>query len=245
MIRNIKVLGLALVAVFAFSAIAASAASAQNGRITSTGPVTLDGTEDGINAFTGFGAKVECPNTVVTGHKTLTTKQTEEKLTHELIPSGSSSFTLTLDLPANCNAVEAGTNHRTTVTLNGCDFDIEILTQSGGIWPTRGSLVCPTGKDIEIEVYPFSGSELGGVVCTFTIKPQSGKEGVHLTNGSLEEGGGVKRWDVTAAGAYKGFTATRSGSGCSTAEENASELDFNYTFKGTNNVSERTDVTVS
>ncbi len=47
MIRNLKALGLTLAAVFAMSAIAASAASAQQGTLTSDGPVTLYGTETG------------------------------------------------------------------------------------------------------------------------------------------------------------------------------------------------------
>jgi len=241
MIRNLKVLGLALVAVFALSAAAASMASAAPAKITSTGPVTLDGTEDGLNAFTGFGGKVECPGTIATGHKTLTTKQTEEKLTHELIPSGSTSFTLTLDLPATCTTVEGEASHRTTVTMNGCDFDIELLEPTlEGTFGTKSTLVCPPEKDIQIEVYPFAGSELGGIVCTITVKPQSA-EGVHLVNKETPE----KKWDLTATGTYQNFVSTRSGSGCATAEDKESKLHVNLTVKGTNSLKEPTDVTVS
>jgi len=242
MIRNLKILGFALVAVFALSAVAASMASAQ--KITSTGPVTLDGTENGLNAFTAFGAKVECPGTVATGHRTLTPRQTEELLTHELIPSGSSAVTLTLDQPNQCTAVESGGSHLATMTTNGCDFDIEILAQSGASWPTRSTQVCPTGKDIEVEIYPFSSSELGGVVCTITIKPQAAKEGVSFSNSSFEEGG-VKKWDVIATGAYEKIVTTRSGSGCTTAEDKESKFDVNLTIKGTNAAGQQTDVTVS
>ena len=48
MIRNLKVLGLALVAVFAMSAMVASAASA--GVLTSDGPVKIKATETGSQA---------------------------------------------------------------------------------------------------------------------------------------------------------------------------------------------------
>jgi hypothetical protein len=239
MIRNLKILGLALIAVFALTASATSMASAQ--KITSTGPVTLDGTEDGINAFTGFGGKVECPGTVATGHQTLTTKNTEEKRTHQLIQSGSSSFTLTLDLPTSCTVVEGGTAHRATVTMNGCDFDIEVLAPVMGAWPTQSTEVCPTGQDIAIEIYPFSGSELGGVICTITIKPQAANQGVHFLNGKTPEG----KWDITATGTYTGIEASRSGSGCASETKTNCELHVNLTIKGTNSLKEQTDATVS
>ena len=45
MIRNLKVLGLALVAAFAMSTMVASAASAQQGELTSDGPEFMEGTE--------------------------------------------------------------------------------------------------------------------------------------------------------------------------------------------------------
>jgi hypothetical protein len=92
MIRNLKALGLALVAVFALSAVAASAASAQQGFITSTGPVTLDGVEDGTNYFEihnlePFGkVRVECPGSTFKGHEVGSTKG---------IPSGAKTATIT------------------------------------------------------------------------------------------------------------------------------------------------------
>lgn len=48
MIRNLKALGLALVAAFAMSAVTTSVASAQQGTLTSDGPVTLKTNELGI-----------------------------------------------------------------------------------------------------------------------------------------------------------------------------------------------------
>ena len=48
MIRKFKTLAVALVAVFALGAVVASAASAQQGFLTSTGNVTLTGTETGV-----------------------------------------------------------------------------------------------------------------------------------------------------------------------------------------------------
>lgn len=79
--RNLKALGLAAVAVLAFSAVAASAASAQQGKLTSDGPVTLTGEDTGVNFFKAFGSEVRCPDSKYTGHTVLTIKQTEEKNT--------------------------------------------------------------------------------------------------------------------------------------------------------------------
>jgi hypothetical protein len=60
---RLKTLGLALVAVFALSAVAASAASAQQGKLTSDGPVTLTITETGVeqNFFEMFTSKSPAP----------------------------------------------------------------------------------------------------------------------------------------------------------------------------------------
>jgi hypothetical protein len=58
MTSKLKTLGLALVAAFAIGAVAASAASAQNGIFTSDGPATLIGTQTGTefeNLITVFG----------------------------------------------------------------------------------------------------------------------------------------------------------------------------------------------
>ena len=90
MTRILKALGLALVAVFALSAVAASTASAQQGTLTSDGPVTLTATETGVgqNWFEAFAAKIECPGSTFTGHKVATTP-------HTPISSGATEATLT------------------------------------------------------------------------------------------------------------------------------------------------------
>src|ERR1044072_3755126 len=71
MIRNLKAPGLALMAVFALTAMAASTASAQQGTLTSDGPVTLIGTETGEpndNSISMFGTTIRCPGSTHTAH---------------------------------------------------------------------------------------------------------------------------------------------------------------------------------
>jgi len=241
MIRNLKVLGLALAAVFALSAVAASAASAANGKITSTGPVTLVGEEDGTNALTsGINSSVvECPTSIVTGHATLTTAQTEAGSKHEPIPSGASSATVTPHY-VGCKALSGTEEHKATVTMNGCDYDITVgETIEPDVYKTTAALVCPTGKDVEIDVFAFAGSELGGAICHVTIEPQSGLTGAHIKSITASE-------DLTFTGAYENIHSTTTGvSQCGTGTSTTDKLDVNYTVKGRNAASEPTGVKIT
>jgi hypothetical protein len=128
MIRNLKILGLGLVAVFALSAVTASAASAQVGTITSTGPVTLTGTQTGAkneNSLTAFGGVVTCANAKYTGHKTLTEAQTISGLKHEAVPNDTSKVTITPHY-GSCITTQAGIEFPTTVDMNSCDFHFDL-----------------------------------------------------------------------------------------------------------------------
>jgi hypothetical protein len=129
MVRKLKVLGVALAAVFALSAVMASAALAQNGLLTSTGPVKLTGAQTGAkneNSFTEFGGVFTCANAKYTGHKTLTEAQTKEGKKHELIPNDTSSATITPHY-GSCITTQAGLEFPTTIDMNSCDFEIELL----------------------------------------------------------------------------------------------------------------------
>jgi hypothetical protein len=131
MVRKLKVLGVALVAVFALSAVAASAALAQNGLLTSTGPVKLTGALTGAkneDSLTVFGGVVTCANAKYTGSKILTDFQTNfEGKIHEPLPSGSSNVTI---VPAygSCITTQAGIEFPTTIDMNTCDFEFDLGT---------------------------------------------------------------------------------------------------------------------
>jgi len=237
MIRNLKVLGLALVAVFALSAMAASMASAQSGIYTSTGPFTLVSEEAGANQVLMFGSILSCPGSKLTLHKTLTKQQTTEGKTHERLNSGNTSATLTADIEEkNCRA----DGHKATVTLNGCDFDTMLgTTVSSGVYHTALSLVCPTGKKIEFEIYPFQESELGGIVCTITINEEGNQ---NLTGGTVANNGSGT---LTAGGTFTGISASKSGSGCTTESTTTGEIEVNAKSKGLNEAGTETEVTIS
>lgn len=233
MIRNIKVLGLALVAVFAFSAVAASAASAANGTLTSTGPVTLDGTEIAgqLNALTEDGKTVECPGSTITGHKYNVTP-------HELIPSGAQTITLTPDYnQATCVAIEPGVTRKATVTQNGCDYVLHLEETNGetDTYSSKVDIVCAAGQSILVHVY-FSSSNENLEVCTITVGPQTGLTGAKVTD--------TTTGDLTVHGTLTGIHATRSGV-CGSASTTEDEFHINATVKGTNNLGEPTSISLS
>jgi hypothetical protein len=156
MVRNLKVLGVALAAVFALSAVMASAALAQNGTITSTGPVKLTGTLTGAkneNSLTAFGGVVTCATTKYTGFKILTQKQTEEGKTHELIPNDSSSVTIVPHF-TGCITTQAGIEFPTTVDMNGCDFEFDFgVTIAANKYKIKATEECPATQTIKVTVF--------------------------------------------------------------------------------------------
>jgi hypothetical protein len=179
MIRNLKVLGLALTALFAFSAVAASGASAQ-GRLTAPEPVTLKGTETGLatdNALTSFGGTTHCPGSTITGHKITTTP-------HALIPSGATEVTLTPHY-VNCTTVDSGGNtFSTTVDMNGCDYRGKVLGSTVGPTPNAWGLdiqiTCPAGRHIQVTLFSSASHALR--VCTITVTNTTLTSDAHIGN---------------------------------------------------------------
>jgi hypothetical protein len=217
MTRNLKVLGLALMAVFALSAVAASAASAE-GVITSDGSVTLKGTEiaAGPNKLEAFGATVECPGSTYTGHKINVTP-------HELIPNGANAVTIN---PTYINCHEG--SNPITVDMNGCDYGFHGATRvSTGTYSILADVVCPTGASIEVT----------GGFCTVKIGAQTNKAGFHLT----DTGSGTSN-DLDLTGSITTLHATACGGLLSTNEAKESN---NVTIKGFNGAGTETGVTVS
>jgi hypothetical protein len=247
MIRNLKVLGLALVAVFALSAVAASAASAQVGTLTSTGPVTLDGVNTGeasANQLSAFGGTTQCPNVTYTGHKALTTKETEEGKIHEPIPNDSSKFTITPHYGV-CTSKIGAASFPTTVDMNGCDytFDLEGTTPGVDTYTVRATVVCPTGKHITITIFASAAKHTSNEpFCHITITENAaGYLGLHATdttNGKI---------DIT--GTVTGISADKkSPTGsilCPEETTNTATLAQDVTVTGKNNAGEATSISLS
>jgi hypothetical protein len=196
MIRNLKVLGLALVAVFALSAVIASAASAQVGTLTSTGPVTLIGVNTGeasANQLSAFAGTTQCPNVKYTGHKYNVTP-------HTFIPNDVSTFTLTPHYGV-CTSKIGAASFPTTVDMNGCDyvFHLEGTTPGVDTYTVRATVVCEATKHIVITIYATAAKHTANEpFCNLTITENAaGYLGLHatdLTNGKgaiTKEIGGI------------------------------------------------------
>lgn len=187
MIRNLKALGLALVAVFALGAVVASAASAQQGTLTSDGPVTLKSEELGVageNALTAFAGPnvVECSG----GTKTVYTAHTYNVTPHVPIVTPATTATLTPHY-GTCVAKIGATTFPATIDLNGCDFDIHIGVTTGGVNGTYGvtfDVTCPVGKQIQVTIWTNATDHANKAtpMCTIDVKEQLGLAGAHITD---------------------------------------------------------------
>ena len=250
MIRNLKTFGLALVGVFALSAAVSAVASAQQGTLTSTGPVTLTGEETpkppepGKNALTYNGLRVECNESTYTGHKYNVTP-------HTLIPVGATTFTITPHYKQtgvgteNCK-VNPG-EFRATVDMNGCDYVAHIGGTTGGVvgtYTVTFDIVCPVGKEITLTVWTSGADDTNGVVpmCIQHIPAQAGLGGAHLTdtgNGHIDLTGPIKNIKVTQT------KSTTHPILCPHKEAPVAELDIDVTLKGHNAAGEPTSISLS
>lgn len=230
MIRNLKALVLALVAVFAMSAVAGSVASTQQGESAaeSVEGVTLLGSQTGgggSNALTAFGIKVECWPTTYTGHQYGETP-------HALIPDAATTFTLTPDYSQE-NCLSSG--FPTTIDMNGCDYVLHIgeTTPSENKEGTYGitfDIVCPAEKAISVTVFTNSTDHKANTAfCTAQIKPQTGLKGAHVTdtgNGYIDVTGTIEGMHIEKAN-HGAHTAI-----CPNATTTTGKLDVDMTFEG-------------
>ena len=245
MIRNLKALGLALVAVFAFSAIAASGASAQQGALTAAEPVTLVGEEtkeattfdNALTAFPveGVTGKTHCPLSTITGHKAEATPQPE---VHELIEPPTSEITLTPHYK-NCVTEDAKKNKfSTTVDMNGCDYLLTIgeTTEKEGTYGVEVHIVCPEGKFIQVTLFSSSSHSLK--VCTLTVTSTTPTSEAHVTNIA-----GVPD-DLEIVGTFTNIHVDKGGL-CGSGTDEKGVFHIDATVKGFNEAGKQIDVTVT
>ena len=153
MVRKFKFLGLALAAVFAMSAVGASAASATVEFHSEGAPVTLTGNQEGeSNAFDVQFGEVKCKTAKYNGTTTGTTDKT---------------VTVT---PSYNECTFAGV--ATIIDMNGCDYLIHVNNEGP---PYKGTVdvVCPEGAKIVVT---------GGNKCTVDVGPQTGLGPITFTN---------------------------------------------------------------
>lgn len=235
MIRNFKALGLALVAIFAMSAMVASSASAQ-GKLTSDGPVTLDITETGVetaNSLEAFGGTTVCPGTTYTGHAYNVTP-------HGLIASGATTATITPHYKQeNCRA----SGNPATVITTGCDFVFHLGASTGvDKFAVTTDVVCPP-EVAGIHVQVFSSTTESTKICELTVKPQTGLSGV-----SVETTTNASPHDLDIVGTFQNIHVSRSGAclldgkGSTTT---TGKFNIDATVKGTDANGSATAITVT
>ena len=209
MIRNLKALGLALVAVFAMSAVAAGSASAEEYAFHSSASfTTLTGSQSGAtnDVFTTDAGTVTC-NTA-TYHGAISAAETT---TISLAPTYSS-----------CTLEPFGS---AVVSPNGCEYLIHAETQvDENDFETATEIVCPSGKEITVVASLF-----GTTKCTVHIPPQSLGTGITVTNQTTAAGVS----DIQAHISFSGITYTETpGSGFGACEGSGGATTHNGTYTG-------------
>jgi hypothetical protein len=235
MTRNLKALGLALVAVFAMGAVVASAAQAQ-GMFTTTGPTTLRAVNEvppELNVLTALKGGIACPNVVYTGHKVAETP-------HKFLANGAKETTITPHY-GHCTG-PAGTG--ATVDMNGCDYVFDLLGEAAADkYNIRATVICPAGKHITITFWktPKEHTEVGKVpFCHATVTESAagylGLTATDLTNGHL-----------TVKGSVGGIVVDKPAMGvlCPAEEDKNGELHISINVEGRNEAGKTTAISLS
>jgi hypothetical protein len=213
MTRNLKALGLALVAVFALSAMTASAASATDLFRSSATPVTLTGEQEftaGVgDLFSTTAGTVECLTAKY--HGTVATSPTASVVVK---PTYTSCFVAEI-IP-------------TKVDFGNCSYKFTIDEPAGA---TTGSvhLECGVGEEVTVTV-GVNDSGVGTVKCTIHIPPQT-VGGIKYTNVGASDPTKEITVDINSTGiTYKetGGPGLGTGTGACTT----STLQHNGTYTG-------------
>jgi hypothetical protein len=154
MIRNLRVLGLAFVAVLAMSAVVASAAQAVPTFTASSYPATVTGSNTiGNEVFTTEGGNVECDS--------------------HFVSNSISGPTSTLTVTPTYTGCTAFGFLSATVNTEGCTYVFHATEKvSSGVYKHHVDVVCPSGQSIKVT----AGT------CKAEIKGQTGRTTVKTTN---------------------------------------------------------------
>jgi hypothetical protein len=242
MTRNLKALGLALVAVFALGAVVASAASAQVGTLTSTGPVTLIGTQTGAasaNQLTAFGGTTQCANVKYTGHKYNVTP-------HTFIPNDVSTFTVTPHF-GTCTSKIGATSFPATVHMNNCDFVFHLEGTTPGVdtYTVKSTIEGgpPSPCFIDVTVFATAAKHTAGEsFCNLLITPNAagylGPHATDTTNGKVDFSGEITGLTVDKESPTGSIL-------CPEETTNAGKLSQDITFEGKNEGGIATSISLS
>jgi len=174
--RKLKVLGLAFLAVFAMSALTASAAQAQL-KVTTTGPTWL----------TFSGSKAKGGDTLTNQTFTVGTLQVACAAVsgHATVTNGATEVTATDITYSECASNLPGP---ITITMNNCDYKFH----GGKTDPSNAEhgiegevdLICPPGvAGPVIDLYTSAANHTAGtVLCKLTVTPFVNKKEITYTN---------------------------------------------------------------
>ena len=225
MIRNLKVLALVPVVVFAMSALMTSVASATTPFwFNSDGDWTaLSGSQSATpDTFTTDAGTLSCTTATYSGSTNATTSTTIKVAPHY------TGCTLK-PLPGTA-----------TIHMNGCEYEFHTDNETGeGKRDVETTIGCPAEKDITVTVVSGAITK-----CTIHIEPQSLGTGITLTN---EESGGVTRLKAHISFSNIKYTQTAGmGEGkCSTTTTTSNgSYTGSATISGKNTGGEATNIAV-
>jgi hypothetical protein len=163
MIRNLKVLGLALVAMMALTAMAATAASAETTIASfhsdsSTGNTILTGEATGNHVFDAAGSTITCTGAKFEGTQT---GNTAEDVTTSVSYSG-------------CTVTVFGFKIAATVNMGGCAYTFNANGEVGVVNRAGATKTCAE-ENITYRVSNFSGE------CDVKVGPQTGLKSASYT----------------------------------------------------------------
>jgi hypothetical protein len=240
MARNLKFLGIALVAIFAMSAVAASA---QQGKLTSDGSFTLKAEQTGPetwNSLTAFGLGTQCPGSTLTGHKYNVTP-------HATIPSGETTITFTPNY-VNCVTIVGASRFPSTIDMNGCDYVAHLQSTSPvgnkeGTYGATTDIICPIGREITVTVWTNATNHANNTtpMCVLHINEQKGLSGIHARDSGIS--------DITIDGSAEGIhvakTKTTHAVLCPSASTVFGSIDIDVTVRGYGTEGSLTSVSIS
>jgi len=170
MTRNLKALGLSMVAVLAMSAFVASAAHAEAGEVTAGAyPATISGVQTNENVLSNGVRSVTCATASLTG----------------TLSAASSTVSITPSY-SNCSGNGSTT---ATVNTNGCSYLLHVTTQTSESTGTGTvDVVCPEGKRIQIDIWATGQHPAGPKLCRLEVPAQNGVNGGEYHNVTAPSG---------------------------------------------------------
>jgi hypothetical protein len=233
MTRNLKALGLALVAAFALSAVMASGASAKTAQFTTqAGTVHIDGAQVETDKFFIGTKELTCTTANLKG-----TAEGPEQSTVTLTPTYETCHAIVTILGFKVTRTA-------TVTMNGCDYVFQATKETNETpYSADLTVTCHEGNEIEIHVYKNSAEPHSEeVLCTYDIHHQTITDAIQLTN--TKDANGVM--DIHAhVNANVTLTNTIESATCGTGENLNAKYEGTDTLRATNGNEEYIDLTVS